>query len=133
MLSRVADNLYWFGRYLQRAENTARLINVNTILLLDLPRGIRLGWEPLIGFDGACGHRQAALVIAEAFAAHPLRPKPIDLPRLAQLATCPPVPRPPGHFGQDPRLFHPLDQPLAATKLVPVSALTSVTDTIGWR
>jgi uncharacterized alpha-E superfamily protein len=53
MLSRVADNLYWFGRYLQRAENTARLINVNTILLLDLPRGVRLGWEPLIEIVGA--------------------------------------------------------------------------------
>jgi uncharacterized alpha-E superfamily protein len=53
MLSRVADNLYWFGRYLQRAENTARLINVNSLLLLDLPRGVRLGWEPLIQIVGA--------------------------------------------------------------------------------
>jgi uncharacterized alpha-E superfamily protein len=53
MLSRVADNLYWFGRYLQRVENTARLINVNAILSLDLPRGVRLGWEPLIEIVGA--------------------------------------------------------------------------------
>ena len=53
MLSRLADNLYWFGRYLQRAENTARLLNVNTILSLDLPRRVRLGWEPLVDLVGA--------------------------------------------------------------------------------
>lgn len=48
MLSRVADNLYWFGRYLQRAENTARLVTVNGHLLLDLPRQFQTGWQPLI-------------------------------------------------------------------------------------
>ena len=53
MLSRLADNLYWFGRYLQRAENTARLINVNTILSMDLPRRVELGWEPLVDLVSA--------------------------------------------------------------------------------
>ena len=53
MLSRLADNLYWFGRYLQRAENTARLVNVNTILSMDLPRRVQLGWEPLVDLVGA--------------------------------------------------------------------------------
>ena len=48
MLSRVANNLCWMGRYLERAENTARLINVNSNLLLDLPRSISLGWEPIV-------------------------------------------------------------------------------------
>ncbi|MGS2721847.1 alpha-E domain-containing protein [Paraglaciecola aestuariivivens] len=48
MLSRVASNLCWMGRYLERAENTARLINVNTNLLLDLPKSIVLGWEPIV-------------------------------------------------------------------------------------
>lgn len=52
MLSRVADRLYWFGRYLQRAENTARLINVNANLLLDLPKNMTFGWEPLIQICG---------------------------------------------------------------------------------
>lgn len=53
MLSRVADNLYWFGRYLQRAENTARLINVHANLLLDLPRTVNVGWAPLLEIAGA--------------------------------------------------------------------------------
>lgn len=48
MLSRVANHIYWMERYLERAENTARLIQVNTHLLLDLPRNITLGWEPII-------------------------------------------------------------------------------------
>jgi uncharacterized alpha-E superfamily protein len=48
MLSRVASNLCWLGRYLERAENTARLINVNSNLLLDLPKSIVLGWEPIV-------------------------------------------------------------------------------------
>ncbi|MGB1580034.1 MAG: alpha-E domain-containing protein, partial [Nevskiales bacterium] len=52
MLSRVAGNLYWFARYLERAENTARMINVNTYLLLDLPRLITPGWLPLIEITG---------------------------------------------------------------------------------
>ncbi|GGF57325.1 alpha-E domain-containing protein [Alteromonas lipolytica] len=48
MLSRVANHIYWMERYLERAENTARLIQVNTHLLLDLPRDVTLGWEPII-------------------------------------------------------------------------------------
>ena len=35
MLSRVADSLYWMSRYLERAEHTARLIDVNLNLMLD--------------------------------------------------------------------------------------------------
>lgn len=53
MLSRVADNLYWFGRYLQRAENTARLVSVQDNLLFDLPKKVQAGWGPLISIVGA--------------------------------------------------------------------------------
>ena len=52
MLSRVAENLYWMARYVERAENTARLISVNANLLMDLPRGSALGWAPLIDIMG---------------------------------------------------------------------------------
>ena len=52
MLSRVAENVYWMGRYIERAENTARLVSVNTNLLMDLPRGIAPGWAPLITIVG---------------------------------------------------------------------------------
>ena len=37
MLSRVAERIYWMSRYLERAENTARLVSVYSQLLLDLP------------------------------------------------------------------------------------------------
>jgi len=35
MLSRVADSLYWMSRYLERAEHTARVVDVNLSLMLD--------------------------------------------------------------------------------------------------
>jgi uncharacterized alpha-E superfamily protein len=35
MLSRVADNLYWMSRYLERAEHTSRLVDINLTLMLD--------------------------------------------------------------------------------------------------
>ena len=47
MLARVAENLYWMGRQLERAENTARLVNATTQVLLDSPVGIELGWDEL--------------------------------------------------------------------------------------
>ncbi|MCB1687475.1 MAG: alpha-E domain-containing protein [Halioglobus sp.] len=52
MLSRVAERIYWLGRYMERTENTARLINVNSNLLLDLPRGTQIGWSMLIDIMG---------------------------------------------------------------------------------
>ncbi|CAA6804660.1 MAG: Protein containing domains DUF403, partial [uncultured Thiotrichaceae bacterium] len=37
LLSRVAERVYWMGRYLERTENIARLISVHTSLLMDMP------------------------------------------------------------------------------------------------
>ncbi|MEO6079609.1 MAG: alpha-E domain-containing protein [Steroidobacteraceae bacterium] len=54
MLSRSAESLYWMARYLERAENTARLINATQQLLLDLPQGASFGWKALtriVGLD----------------------------------------------------------------------------------
>lgn len=52
MLSRVANELYWFSRYLRRAENTARLVGVGSLLQLDLPRPVRFTWQPMIATLG---------------------------------------------------------------------------------
>ncbi|MEJ2590975.1 MAG: alpha-E domain-containing protein [Candidatus Thiodiazotropha sp.] len=52
MLSRVAETIYWIGRYQERVENTARLITVNTNLLLDLPPQVAPGWDALISLLG---------------------------------------------------------------------------------
>jgi uncharacterized alpha-E superfamily protein len=35
MLSRVAENLFWMSRYLERAENVARLLDIGLFLELD--------------------------------------------------------------------------------------------------
>ena len=47
MLSRIADSLYWMSRYLERAGNTARLVEINLVHLLEaedaLPEAERWG------------------------------------------------------------------------------------------
>jgi uncharacterized alpha-E superfamily protein len=48
MLSRVADSIYWLNRYIERAENIARFLEVNLTLLLDLPSGVQQQWQPLV-------------------------------------------------------------------------------------
>jgi len=52
MLSRLADSLYWMSRYVERAENVARFIDVNMWLSLDLPAGYQEQWSPLISTTG---------------------------------------------------------------------------------
>lgn len=53
LLSRIAESVYWAGRYLERAEATARLIKVQTELYLDLPRSAGVGWTPLLAVTGS--------------------------------------------------------------------------------
>ncbi|WP_321474522.1 alpha-E domain-containing protein [uncultured Paludibaculum sp.] len=43
MLSRVADSLYWMARYLERAEHTARVVNVHMNLELEQPQDASYG------------------------------------------------------------------------------------------
>src|SRR5262249_33631794 len=55
LLSRFAETLYWAGRYLERAEATARMIRVHTELVLDLPLAAGVGWSPLLAVTGCSG------------------------------------------------------------------------------
>lgn len=48
MLSRVAESIFWMCRFIERAENIARFINVNWHLELDSAASQRAQWEPLI-------------------------------------------------------------------------------------
>ena len=52
MLSRVADSVFWMSRYLERAENVARFIDVNLNLSLDLGEGLDQQWSPLVYTTG---------------------------------------------------------------------------------
>ena len=52
LLSRVADQLFWAARYLERAECTARIVRTFTEVIVDLPRGLNLSWEPLLAISG---------------------------------------------------------------------------------
>src|SRR5229473_6639210 len=52
MLSRVAESIYWMSRYVERAENVARFIDVNLNLMLDLPVGSAQQWQPLVHTTG---------------------------------------------------------------------------------
>jgi len=52
MLSRVAESIYWMSRYVERAENVARFIEVNLQLMLDSPAGEDQQWEPLVNTTG---------------------------------------------------------------------------------
>jgi len=56
MLSRVAERLYWTARYLERAENTARLVKVYSYMMLDLPNGVGINWRQLVDISGAHEH-----------------------------------------------------------------------------
>src|SRR5271163_3978017 len=56
MLSRVADSLYWMSRYAERAENIARILDVNLQLMLDMPKlgaaEMKALWEPVLRSTG---------------------------------------------------------------------------------
>ncbi len=52
MLSRVAESIYWMARYVERAENLARFIDVTLNVILDQPHTVDQQWEPLVRTTG---------------------------------------------------------------------------------
>ena len=52
LLSRVAESLYWINRYLERAENISRFVEVSESMALDCPPGSAEPWLPLVDASG---------------------------------------------------------------------------------
>ena len=53
MLSRTADHLYWMARYTERAENTARMLDVNvqTSMMPQSAEAAEKGWRAMLGIS----------------------------------------------------------------------------------
>src|SRR5438034_1228907 len=68
MISRVAELCFWMSRYLERSENTARVLDVNRTLLLDFDVPAEQQWKPLLIISGI--HDFADSANAEAVQHH---------------------------------------------------------------
>jgi uncharacterized alpha-E superfamily protein len=68
MISRVAEHCFWMSRYLERSENTARVLDVNRTLLLDFDVPAEQQWKPLLIISGI--HEFADSSNAEAVQHH---------------------------------------------------------------
>ncbi len=67
LLARMAESVYWAGRYLERAECTARIVQVHTDAHVDIPVGEDVGWEPLLAIaDVGIEFAQYHPVVAQA-------------------------------------------------------------------
>jgi uncharacterized alpha-E superfamily protein len=57
VLSRIADSFYWMSRYLERADNTARLMEINLLHLLEAEDQLseEAQWRPLLAINGSEG------------------------------------------------------------------------------
>ncbi|EXJ15081.1 alpha-E domain-containing protein [Imhoffiella purpurea] len=55
MLSRIAESFYWMARHLERADNTARALDINFIHMLESDEGVseETQWKPLLTIMGA--------------------------------------------------------------------------------
>ncbi len=76
MLSRIADSLYWMSRYLERADSTARLVEINLLQLLEGESGAAgevAEWRPLLAI---CGHEEGFARLADG--REPTGPRVID-------------------------------------------------------
>jgi uncharacterized alpha-E superfamily protein len=61
LISRVADHCFWFGRYLERAESTARVLAVTVSLSLDAELTAEQCWLPVVIVSGERSHFFAQL------------------------------------------------------------------------
>lgn len=52
MISRVADHCFWFGRYVERAESTARTLSASMSLALDAELPADGVWRPVVVVSG---------------------------------------------------------------------------------
>ncbi|HEU4732206.1 MAG TPA: alpha-E domain-containing protein, partial [Kofleriaceae bacterium] len=52
MISRVADHCFWFGRYIERAESTARMLAASVSFALDAELPPQLVWRPVVVVSG---------------------------------------------------------------------------------
>ena len=83
MLSRVAENLFWIARYIERAENIARLLDVNYYATLEGAGLVTQQWSPLVTITGsgedfkAKGYRSDAKSVPNWLAFDPSNPSSI--------------------------------------------------------
>lgn len=69
LASRAAESVFWAARYIERAEDTARVVAQHTDVLVDLPISTALRWEPLLAITGtedslpaSDGNQESAIV-----------------------------------------------------------------------
>jgi uncharacterized alpha-E superfamily protein len=48
----VAERVYWLARYIERAENTARMVMSFNLVSLDMPKTVTLSWKGLVAVTG---------------------------------------------------------------------------------
>jgi uncharacterized alpha-E superfamily protein len=55
MLSRIGESLYWMTRNLERADDTARILDINVVYMLEADEGAteEMQWQPLLNIVGA--------------------------------------------------------------------------------
>lgn len=65
MLARAAESLYWMGRYLERAEQTSRLLDVTHLRLLESPVAERTpAWSDVLDIVGLSEDRENGTLVA---------------------------------------------------------------------
>ncbi len=77
MLSRIAESMFWIGRYVERADDTARILDVQTQLMLEDPTDVTATCRTLLSIMGVPYEGGASLTrtrILEVLAYDPVQP-----------------------------------------------------------